>query len=127
MPPRLFRKAVSVVILLAVVLSSIALAKVTPREHTQPRAAAAMPFAPSEQLVYEGEFSKLLLRGINIAELRFKAYRPAGPVAGAQAAGDAQPATNPPMLTTDVERKAWSNNLFGINSRNNVEPQVSPT
>jgi len=85
-----------------------------------------MPFAPSEQLVYEGEFSKLLLRGINIAELRFKAYRPAGPVAGAQAAGDGQTATQPLMLTTDVETKGWFHKLFGINFRYHVESQVEP-
>src|SRR4051812_34251776 len=59
--------------LFAAVLSSAVLAKDTPKERTQPRSASAMPFAPSEQLVYEGEFSKLLLRGIDVAELRFKA------------------------------------------------------
>lgn len=126
MQPRLFRKAVSAVILLAVVLSSIALAKVAPKEHTQPRPPAAMPFAPSEQLVYEGEFSKLLLRGINIAELRFKASRPAGTVVGAQASGDGQTATQPLMLTTDVETKGRFVKLFGINFRYHVESQVEP-
>jgi hypothetical protein len=85
-----------------------------------------MPFMPSEQLVYEGEFSKLLLRGINIAELKFKAYRPAGPVVGAQASGDGQAATPPLLLTTDVETKGWFHKLFGINFRYHVESQVEP-
>lgn len=132
MPPRYFRKALSAALLLAVVLSSVALAKHAPKERTQPHTSAAMPFMPSEQLVYEGEFSKLLLRGINIAELRFKAYRPA---AGAPTTGDAQrtagdgqaatPAT-PLMLSTDVESKGWFHKLFGINFHYHVDSQVDP-
>ena len=95
---------------------------------------------PSEQLVYEGEFSKLLLRGINIAELRFKAYRPAA-AATAQASGDTQQtsgdgqaattsqaatASPPLMLSTDVVSKGWFHKLFGINFRYHVESQVEP-
>jgi hypothetical protein len=34
-----------------------------------------LPFNPPEELVYEGEFSKAILRGVNIAELRFSANR----------------------------------------------------
>src|SRR5918911_5420094 len=105
MPPRLFRKALTAALIFAFVLSSVALAKHTPKEHTQPHTNAAMPFTPSEQLVYDGEFSKLLLRGINIAELRFKAYRPAAADSGAQTPGDGQPAASstPLLLSTDVE------------------------
>src|ERR1043165_9997205 len=90
MPPRLFRSSDLAALIFAFVFSSVALAKHTPKEHTQPHTNAAMPFVPSEQLVYDGEFSKLLLRGINIAELRFKAYRPtAAATPSAQAASDA--------------------------------------
>jgi len=97
MTPRKFGKFAAVVLLSAVVLSSAVLAKDTPKERTQPRAASAMPFTPSEQLVYEGEFTKLLLRGIDVAELRFKASRPAPAAATAPPGeGDAQttPAAN---------------------------------
>lgn len=137
MPPRYFRKALGAALLLAVVLSSVALAKHTPKERTQPHTTAAMPFTPSEQLVYEGEFSKLLLRGINIAELRFKAYRPAAAAATAPASGDTQqasgdgqaatPAPAPPlMLSTDVISKGWFHKLFGINFHYHVDSQVEP-
>jgi hypothetical protein len=89
-----------------------------------------MPFAPSEQLVYEGEFSKLLLRSIDIAVLKFKAYRPAAAATtvGAQASGDDQTTTasQPLMLTTDVETKGWFHKLFGVNFRYHVESQVEP-
>jgi Protein of unknown function (DUF3108) len=139
MPPRLFRKAFTAALLFAFVLSSVALAKHTPKERTQPHANAAMPFMPSEQLVYDGEFSKLLLRGINIAELRFKAYRPqAAATPGAQATGDGQTATpssatpptssasSPLLLSTDVESKGWFHKLFGINFHYHVDSQVEP-
>ncbi|HYE13157.1 MAG TPA: DUF3108 domain-containing protein [Pyrinomonadaceae bacterium] len=106
---------------ISIVLSSIALASDTPREHTPEKAPvpAVMPFEPSEQLVYEGEFSKLLLRGIKIAELKFTASRPA---AGAQ--GDGQP--QPLLLTTHVESKGWFRKLFGINFTYHVESTVQP-
>src|ERR1044071_3801679 len=95
-------------LLFAVVLSSAVLAKDTPKERTQPRPASSMPFAPSEQLVYEGEFTKLLLRGIDVAELRFKASRPAAvTTAAAQTDGDAPTAAaaQPLLLSTEVISK----------------------
>lgn len=91
-----------------------------------------MPFTPSEQLVYEGEFSKLLLRGINVAELRFKASRPA-PVAVAAAPpveGDAQTTpsanTQPLLLSTEVISKGFFSKLFGVNFHFRAETQVEP-
>lgn len=150
MPPRFFRKALTAALISGFVLSSFALAKHTPKERTQPHTNAAMPFTPSEQLVYDGEFSKLLLRGINIAELRFKAYRPpaaaatgaqtssaagaqASSNAGAQGQGDGQAATassnsasQPLLLSTDVISKGWFHKLFGINFHYHVDSQVEP-
>ncbi|HWS53542.1 MAG TPA: DUF3108 domain-containing protein [Pyrinomonadaceae bacterium] len=121
MARRSLRHHLAATLLSAVVLSSIALASDTPREHTPPRP-TPMPFVPSEQLVYEGEFSKLLLRGIKIAELRFTANRaPAEQAAsGGVVAGPA-----PLLLTTDVESKGWFRKLFGINFRYHVETTVS--
>ena len=93
MPPRIFRTLAAAAILFAVVLSPIVLAKDTPKERTQTRTNPAMPFVPSEQLTYEGEFTKLLLRGVKIAELRFKAYRPAAAANDIQGKGDGEAAT----------------------------------
>jgi len=128
MTPRKFRKIAAAVLLLTVVFSSAVSAKDTPKERTQPRAAAAMPFAPSEQLVYEGEFTKLLLRGINIAELRFKASRPAqAATSAAQPDGEA-PATaaQPLLLSTEVISKGFFSKLFGVNFHFRAESQVEP-
>lgn len=130
MTPRNFGKFAAA-LLFAVVLSSAALAKDTPKERTQPRAASAMPFAPSEQLIYEGEFSRLLLRGVDVAELRFKASRPAVAAATAPPAeGDAQitPAANarPLLLSTEVISKGFFSKLFGVNFHFRAETQVEP-
>ncbi len=110
-------------LLFAVVLSSVVLASDAPKERTPPRAPAAMPFVPSEELVYEGEFTKMLLRGVNVAELRFKAQRPA-PTA---AAGEGQEATPGPLvLTTDVVSKGFFTKLFGMSFKFHAETQVEP-
>jgi hypothetical protein len=123
MSPRTLGKFTAA-ILFAAVLSPIALAKTTPKERTR----AAMPFAPSEELVYEGEFSKLLLRGINIAELRFKATRPNQPAREVQAKGDGEePAALPVMLSTDVVSKGFFVKLFGVSFHYHAESQVEPT
>ena len=108
-------------LLLAVVLSSVVLAKDTPKERTQPPAPAPMPFAPSEELIYEGEFTKMLLRGIDIAELRFKAQHPAAAVVEGEVA-----AVAPLVLTTDVVSKGFFSKLFGVSFRFHAESQVEP-
>ena len=131
MTPRKNRTFVAAVLLFAVVLSSAVLAKDTPKERTQPRPASAMPFAPSEQLVYEGEFTKLLLRGIDVAELRFKASRPAPATTtnAPPAEGDSQtPAASaqPLLLSTEVISKGFFSKLFGVNFHFRAETQVEP-
>jgi hypothetical protein len=84
-----------------------------------------MPFAPSEQLVYEGEFTRLLLRGIDVAELRFKATRTAANAGRLE--GDAQAAGPQPfLLTTDVISKGFFVKLFGGTFRFHAESEVEP-
>ena len=127
MPPRSLLKVSVAAVLYAFALSTVALAVDTPKERTPPKAPALMPFDPSEQLVYEGEFSKLLLRGIKIAELRFKAGRAAAvpDAAGVAALADGQTLVAPPIqFTSDIESKGWFRKLFGINFRYHVETTV---
>jgi hypothetical protein len=82
-----------------------------------------MPFAPSEELVYEGEFTKMLLRGIDVAELRFKAQRPAA--SGVTVEGEGQEAA-PLVLTTDVVSKGFFPKIFGMSFKFHAESQVEP-
>lgn len=107
----------------AVVLSSVVLASDAPKERTQPRTPATTPFMPSEELVYEGEFTKMLLRGIDVAELRFKAQRP---TASTVAVEGQEAAPAPLVLTTDVVSKGFFTKLFGMSFKFHAESQVEP-
>jgi hypothetical protein len=100
-----------------------------------------LPFEPDEQLIYEGEFSKLLLRGINIAEFKFTVER-AKPAATAvmmatttttngskSAPADTAAAAPTPNLVfkADAVAKGWFRKLFGIDFHYNSESVVEPT
>lgn len=125
MPRQNFTQRVAAVALAVLVFNTLALAADTPKERTLPRTAPAVPFGTSEQLVYDGEFTKMLLRGIKIAELRFKAVR-ATPVP-VEGLGDGQaPAPMPFTLTTEVEAKGWFRKIFGIDFNYHVESTVEP-
>jgi len=81
-----------------------------------------LPFAPDEQLTYEGEFSKLLLRGINIAEFKFTVERAKTPLAPERAG--APPANL--IFKGDVVARGWFRKLFGIDFHYNTESVVEP-
>jgi hypothetical protein len=84
---------------------------------------APLPFEPAEQLVYEGEFSKFLLRGIKIAEFRFTAGR-AGESAG-EGKADANTETPQRLLFVgDVTSEGWFRKLFKIDFHFRVESLV---
>ncbi len=72
------------------------------------------PFGRTEQLAYEGEFSKALLRGVDIAELRFVAE-----VKG----GDAE---SPAIISykSEVVSKGLLLKLFGVSFRQLLETKV---
>jgi hypothetical protein len=117
---------ISAALLLSVVLSPVAFPKTTPKERTPEREAVATPFAPSEQLVYEGAFTKLILRGVTIAEMRFKATQRPAP-ADVQSKGEgAEATTQPLLLTTDVVSKGLFAKIFGVNFHYHMESQVEP-
>lgn len=82
-----------------------------------------LPFEPDEELIYEGEFSRLLLRGINIAEFKFTVGR-----ATATPEGTGAPAAQPNLIFKgDVAAKGWFRKLFGIDFHYNSESVVEPT
>ena len=122
MPHRRFNGFVLVTLVCALVSCSIALANDVPKERTPDKVSAPLPFVPTEQLVYEGVFSKFLLRGIKIAELKFTVGRPPTAV-------ETKPGSDPkgqPSLffTSEVVSKGWFRKLFGINFRYHVESTV---
>ncbi|HYP01287.1 MAG TPA: DUF3108 domain-containing protein [Pyrinomonadaceae bacterium] len=86
-----------------------------------------LPFEPDEQLIYEGEFSKLLLRGINIAQFTFTVER-AQTTTAAQATGQKSASAAPANLVfkADAVAKGWFRKLFGIDFHYNSESVVEP-
>ncbi|MDT4898856.1 MAG: hypothetical protein QOH25_3933 [Acidobacteriota bacterium] len=78
-----------------------------------------LPFDPAEELVYEGEFSRALLRGLNVAELRFTANR---------TQVSTPPSNNGSTLrfTLDAVTKGLLRKLFGLNFRQHIESTVEP-
>jgi len=72
------------------------------------------PFGRTEQLAYEGEYSKALLRGVDIAELRFAAELKGGE------------AESPAIISykSEVVSKGLLLKLFGVSFRQLLETKV---
>jgi len=83
------------------------------------------PFAYDEQLTYEGEFSKLLLRGINIAEFKFTVERAPQATAATERAGATISPANL-IFKGDVLARGWFRKLFGVDFHYNTESVVEP-
>ena len=103
--------------------------------------ALRLPFQVDEELIYQADFSRLLLRGIEIAEFRstvererpLSETRAAGaPAAGMAASGTTngaqQPAAPPDNLVFkgDVNAKGWFRKIFGIDFHYSHEATVAP-
>ena len=105
----------------ALVLCSLLLA-IAPASDSRRKDTGKLPFDPAEELVYEGEFTRALLRGVNVAELRFTANR--------TQASTAQPnnANTPASLrfTLDAVTKGLLRKLFNLNFRQHIESTVEP-
>ena len=82
-----------------------------------------LPFEPAEELIYEAEISRSILRGINVGELRFTAGRAEKPKA--QPSQDKTPAAL--RFTVDAVSKGLLRKLFGLNFRLQLESTVEPT
>jgi hypothetical protein len=83
-----------------------------------------LPFGPSEELVYEAEFTKALLRGIDIADLRFTATLEP-PVGVARNTTENQTGKNL-HLTVDATTKGILLKLFRVRFRQHIESTVDP-
>jgi hypothetical protein len=93
-----------------------------PASGTKRKDTGKLPFDPSEELVYEGEFSRALLRGLNVAELRFTANRTQ--ISTTQPNGGN--ASTALRFTLDAVTKGLLRKLFGLNFRQHIESTVEP-
>lgn len=69
------------------------------------------PFSPTEELVYDCEFSRSLMRGLNVAELRSTAIQTTATTTSLQS-GLVQ---NPLLFKLEVSSKGLLQKLFGVN------------
>lgn len=79
--------------------------------------APKLPFEPAEELYYEGEFTRFVLRGVKVADFKFTSSR--------AAAADARTPA-PLRLTGDVASRGFFAKLFKFNFRYRVESTVEP-
>ncbi|HEX8175483.1 MAG TPA: DUF3108 domain-containing protein [Pyrinomonadaceae bacterium] len=80
---------------------------------------SSLPFEPKEETVYEAEFSRSLLRGVNVATLRFTASRDSAPASS----GKAEASTL--RFTAEAQSKGLFPKLFsGLRFRQQVESTV---
>lgn len=103
---------------IAFLLCSLLLA-VAPASDSKRKDTNRLPFEPTEELVYEGELSRAILRGINVAELRFTANR-------ATQTNNASASTNL-HFTIDAVTKGILRKLFRLDYHQHVESTVEPS
>ena len=104
-----------------VALAILLLATVPKYAWAQAPAVPSLPFSPGEELVYQAEFTRGLLRGIDVAEFRFKADSQHQNAKGGSA-GD--PATI--SLMGDVISKGLFVRVAGFHFHQHVESIVEP-
>jgi len=80
-------------------------------------ATASLPFAKGEELVYQAEFKKALLRGVDVGEFRFSAKPMLAKSNGP---------SDPLRLVADVVSKGFFTRLAGFRFHQHVESSVDP-
>lgn len=107
-------------LLLITVFSSQVIAQTirNTNDNKSSHARVAPPFAPNEQLIYEATYTKLLLRGINIAELKFNATSQTSTTEAKTEdtrANDSSKQIAPMTFTSDITSQGFFVKLFGVN------------
>ena len=87
----------------------------------KPIAATTRPFEPVEELLYEAEFSRSLLRGLNVAEFRFRSSQI--PSIDSVAAGEKAKSYSL-NFHADVSSKGFFTRLFNLKFREQVDSTV---
>jgi uncharacterized protein DUF3108 len=92
------------------------------------RATSERPFEPAEELVYEAEFSRALLRKMDIADFRFTANRTPlnQPVKNSHSTALEKPAAYALVFKGDISSKGFFAKLFNLRFRERMESIVDP-
>lgn len=84
----------------------------------------AHPFEPTEELIYVGEFSRLLLKKVDVADFRFVARREA--IQTADSTGAAPKVPYSLKLYGEISSRGIFSKLFNIHFRERMESIVEP-
>ncbi len=86
------------------------------------------PFEPAEELMYEAEFSRALLRRVDVADFRFTAKRiPLVQQDGSSAAiVEDKSSAYALVFTGEISSKGFFSNLFNLSFRERMESTVDP-
>jgi len=117
------------VVLTAVTMALLAAVVVLPSSTAQkPIAAAAskLPFEPTEQLYYEAEFSRSILRKLDVADFKFSAGRTLLSESVTNASGVKTEAPYSLVFNAEVSSKGFFTRLFNLHFRELVESVVEP-
>jgi hypothetical protein len=116
------------VLFLVLLLSALALAVAPPPDESARLldARTPLPFEPAEELVYEGEFSRSLLRGLNVAELRFTAELTPSSQTGPETKQKGEAARPRLIFKAEAVSKGLLQKLFNVNFRQHIESTVEP-
>ncbi len=91
------------------------------------KAGDPLPFGPAEELIYEAEFSRALLRKVDVADFRFTAARKL--LNEEETTGKSNDLIGPTyslILKGDVASKGFFPRLFNLRFRQQVESTVEP-
>jgi Protein of unknown function (DUF3108) len=89
-------------------------------EAQQPIAANTRPFEPTEELLYDAEFNRALLRGLNVAEFKLRS-------AGSSMISEEDKRAGKPYsltFTADLESKGFFTRLFNLHFHEQMESTV---
>jgi len=100
----------------------------TRRTEPGSKSAAKLPFEPAEDLVYVAEFSRAVLKKVDVAEFHFTASRQtAVEKVSAQLSPDKRTIPYVLKFTGDVSSKGFFTKLFNLRFREQVESLVDPS
>lgn len=102
-----------------IVAASVSFARAQERPGSHP---ATKPFEVGEELHFEAEFSRALLRKLDVADLKFRASRT--PVENANDSQESRPYAL--TFSADVASKGFFARLFNLKFRERVESTVEP-
>lgn len=109
----------SIIFILSLMMTVVVVANAQDKSKAHTDKAQAFPFEPSERLVYEGEFTRSLLRGVDVADLFFSFSR----VPLKQTDQSDQTALR---FTAEVNSKGIVSKLFGMTFHQRIESTVEP-